>query len=403
LLQSFKQGTLMNTETRNVNANATSNGNSLYQPTAEALALVPKRQAYEAQMLPLKVEDRKLVCLGRYPIHPDAVRRLTAVACREVSIIMAPAQEVVAGLRAAYGPPEYLEVIDLVNAVSVAPIKRNEELHEVVRRRSEPMKVIAVTSGKGGVGKSSVTANLAVALAARGYRVGVIDCDFGLSNLHVMFGANPKFTLSDVIAGRVGVLSAFEQTRGGVYLLAGPAGAAELADLTYASLQTAKAGFSEMSQAFDYLLLDTAAGVHDGVLSLLMASDEAVLVTTPDPAAILDAYVTARALLDRRPQMVIKCIVNQASSESQAKMIFAKFMTFLASNADGKAQYIGKIAADRAVVQAARMRVPVLLSYPNNPAAKDLDELACKLAGLQQGGQQSRGFFRRFIGQRMSA
>ncbi len=376
------------------------------KPTAEAMALVPKRQAYEAQLLPLRVENRKLICLGRNPVHPDALRRFKTAVCREVEVIMAPTDQVVSGLREAYGPPEYLEVIDLVNAVSNAPkpMKRNRELQQENRRRTMSMKVIAITSGKGGVGKSSITANLAVALANQGFRVGLMDCDFGLSNLHVMFGANPSHTMSDVIARRIDLLSGFEKVRGGVFLLAGPAGAADLADLNYSSLQNADAGFSMVSQAFDFLLLDTAAGIHEGVLSLLMAADEAVLVTTPDPAAILDAYVTARALLDRRPNMVIKCIVNQATTDTQAKLIFGKFMAFLSSNADARAEYVGKVSADRSVVQAARMRVPFTISYPGCSAAKDMDSLATKLSGLSGSeARPERGLWRRILAGRMSA
>lgn len=375
---------------------------SAWRPTAEALALVPKRQAYEAQLLPLRLEDRKLICLGRSVVHPDALRRLKAAACREVSVIIAPNDVVVSGLREAYGPPEYLEVIDLVDAVSNAPkiVRSNPELTEAARKRSEPMKVIAITSGKGGVGKSSVSANLATALASRGFRVGLMDCDFALSNLHVMFGAKPQHTLSDVIARRIDLVAGFERARGGVFLLAGPAGAAELADLNYSDLQAADADFSKLNQAFDYLILDTAAGIHEGVLSLLMASDEAVLVTTPDPAAILDAYVTARALLDRRPTMVIRCVVNQATSDTQAKLIFGKFMAFLSANADAKAEYLGKISADRSVVSAARMRVPAFLSYPHSQASRDFDALACRVVGTPTASKAEGGLFKRFFGAR---
>lgn len=367
------------------------------QSTPEAIALVPKRAAYEAQLLPLRIEDRKLICLGREPINPDLLRRFAQAICREVVIIPATRQDVIAGLREAYGPPEYVEAIDLVEAVAVKPSKRNLELHESERLRQGPMKVIAITSGKGGVGKTSICANLAIALARRGYRVGLMDCDFGLSNLHVLYGVNPRYTLSDVINRKVDPLTAFELTQGGVYLLSGPNGASDFANLTYGSLQAANAGFSMISHAFDFLLLDTAAGIHDGVLSLLMAADEAILVATPDPAAILDAYVTARALLDRRPSTVVKCIVNQASNDTQAKLIFAKFMTFLSMSSDARAEYYGKVTTDKAAVVAARERQPFLLSQPNSQASKDIEALACKLAGIRKNLRKDKGFFKRLM------
>lgn len=354
-------------------------------PTAEALSLVTKRQAYEAHLLPMAMEDRRLVCLGCRPLHPDAVRRFMQQVCREIKIIEVSKQELVEGLRNAYGPPEYSEVAELVDAISQPKrVRRNQELVAEPWPASGSMKVIAVTSGKGGVGKTSVTANLCVALAARGYRVGVIDCDFGLSNLHVMLGAKPTYTLTDVMQRKVDLLSAFEKTEGGVYLLAGPTGAAEYADITYAALQQAGSGFSALSNAFDFLFLDTGAGIHEGVLSLLMAADEILLVTTPDPAAILDAYITTRVVLDRRSTAVIKCVVNQAQGDVQAKQIFAKFMSFLNSNSTGRIQYAGKVLADKAAIQGARMRTPYVLSSPHSPAARDIQMLAIKLGGLPE-------------------
>lgn len=363
-------------------------------PTREALALVTRDQAYACQMVPLRLQDRKLLALATEPVNPDLLRQFAAATCREVEIVHAPAELVKAGLQAAYGPPEFGEVIDLLDAVAARPkvIKRNQELIHVPRMNQGPMKVIAVASGKGGVGKSSTTANLAVALAKRSYRVGLIDCDFGLSNLHVMLGAKPKFTLSDVLAGRIDMVSAFELTQGGVYLLAGPTGASEFANLNYASLQAAGAGFSSVNQAFDYLFLDAAAGIHEGVMSLLMAADETVLVTTPDPAAVLDAYVTARTLLDRRPSARIRVLVNQAPNESEAKMIFAKFMTFLGLNSGGRAEFLGKIAADKAAGEAVRARQPVVIGSPRSQAAQDLEAMACKVAELPAEQAAEGGF-----------
>jgi len=355
-------------------------------PTAEAIGLVTKRQAYEARLLPMCVEDRRLVCLGCRPLHPDAIRRFISQVCREIKIVEVSKQELAEGLKSAYGPPEYEESADLVEAISMQPkrVRRNTELQSIPWPSTGQMKVIAVTSGKGGVGKSSVTANLAVALASRGYRVGVIDCDFGLSNLHVMLGAKPTYTLTDVLNKKVDLLSAFEKVQGGVYLLAGPTGASEFADLNYQSIQNAGAGFSALNDAFDYLFLDTGAGIHEGVVSLLMAADEILLVTTPDPAAILDAYITARVVLDRRSSAVIKCVVNQAQSETQAKQIFAKFMSFLASNTSGRVEYMGKVLADKAAIQGARMRSPFVISAPFSAAARDVQVLAVRVGGLPE-------------------
>lgn len=369
-------------------------------PSPEAIQLVSKRLAYGANILPLKLEDRKLICATYDPINFDQVAYFQAQVCREVTIISASKEEVELGLAAAYGTEYFPESEDLVDAVTARskPIRRNTELMETSRKNDGAMKVIAVASGKGGVGKSSMTSNIAIALARQGYRVGLIDCDFGLSNLHVMLGAKPKYNLSDVMHGRIDALSAFELVTGGLYLLAGSAGAAEFADLNYQTLQKDGAGFSTLNSAFDYLLLDTAAGIHDGVLSLLLAADETLLVMTPDPASILDAYVAARALVERRPNATIKCLVNQATSETDAKLIFAKFTTFIGLNTSGHAEFLGKVMADKAASEAARTRVPFMISAPNSQVSRDVDAIACKLANVPQQSHLQAGFFGRLFG-----
>ncbi|MBS1719710.1 MAG: P-loop NTPase [Armatimonadetes bacterium] len=375
------------------------------RPTSEALELVSKRAAYESYLVPLRIEGRKLVCLGRETIHPEVLRRFEQTVCREVAIIPTSHQIVTQALQTVFGPPEYVEAIDLVEAVATRkPTAPNFQLHENPRQNPGPMKIIAVTSGKGGVGKSSVTANLALSLAMKGFRVGIMDCDFGLSNMHVLLGSSPKASLADVLHRKVTLDQAFELSLGGVFLLSGPTGSAELADLDYFTLQKSGAGFSEVGEAFDYLLLDTGAGTHDGVMSLLMAADEVILVTTPDPAAISDAYVTIRTLFQRRPQSKVHCIVNQVQDVRHGRLIFAKLMTFLKDFADANVTFMGKVRMDRNVVEGGRMRVPVVLSEPDSDAARDLTFLACRMAGVPcPSPDVKQTFFQRILGRKKSA
>lgn len=375
-------------------------GNKEWHPEPQALQLVPKSAAFAAGMVPLRLEDRKLVCLGYEPIDLGRVAQFQAQVCREISLVCAPRSTVEELLAECYGPSELLGHADLVESVSARkPHLRVAEDEESRGRFNQgPMKVYAVTSGKGGVGKSSVTANLALTLAKRGYKVGVIDCDFGLSNMHVMLGVKPKFNLTDVVTGKTPMLDAFEQVSGGMFLLAGAPGAADFADLNYEALQKANAGFSQLESAFDFLFLDTAAGIHDGVLSLLMAADETLLVMTPDPASTLDAYVTGQALLQKRPDAKVKCIVNQATNETDAKLIFAKFQTFVGMYSAGNAEFLGKVSADGAAQQATRNRTPYVMSAPNCQAAKDIDALACRLANIPLPTSVHAGIFERWFG-----
>lgn len=353
-------------------------------PDQEALGLLSAEKAYRANILPQRVEGRSLVCLGSEPLNVAVIRRIELDLSREIRIIPTAPGVVRAGLELAYGPERAKDVHEIVEAVAKVPKRPNPcgDLTEVSRRNSGPTKVIAVTSGKGGVGKSSITANLGIALADLGHRVGIIDCDFGLSNLHILFGARPDRNLGDVLARRAHVGSAFFPVHRGLHLLAGHAGAADYADLDYAALQHAGAGFEELNSAYDFLLLDTGAGVHHGVLSLMEASDEIILVTTPDPSAVLDAYVAARTLLSRKPDSNIKVLANEVKNESQAKEIYAKFMTFIGLNTNGRAEFLGKVQSDKSIVEAGRSRRPVLLHAPKSQAARDLQAIACRMSQM---------------------
>jgi flagellar biosynthesis protein FlhG len=349
----------------------------------DALSFISKKAAYAARIVPLKFEGRTLVCMGASPVDMRLVKRLELEISREIQIIETDRSWIDASLAAAYGPEIHEDAFSLVDAVAheKKPGKA-VDLSDTPRKTLGPMKVIAVTSGKGGVGKTSITASLGVALSKKGYRVGIIDCDFGLSNLHVLFGIKPRYNLGDVVAKRVGPLAAFEPVAKGLYLLAGPAGGSQLANLDYAALQASNAGFSMMAYAFDYLLLDTGSGVHEGVLSLLLAADEVIMVTTPDPSAVLDSYVTARAILDRRRGATIRLIANSVKSATEAKEISAKFMTFIGINTSGRAEFLGKVQHDRTVIEAGRTKSPFLLHAPNSAASRDLQIVACRAARI---------------------
>jgi|CXWL01.1.fsa_nt_gi flagellar biosynthesis protein FlhG len=369
----------------------------------ELVNLVPKDVAYTAQLAPFKLKGRVLQCLGNPGLHRDVVRKFEARIYREIEILEASPETVAQTLLELYGPNLHEDAAELIEAIAKDPKRRKGlSFEDKPRQVSGPMRVIAVTSGKGGVGKSSTTANLATVLASRGYRVGLVDCDFGLSNLHLMLGMKPTYSISDVLAKRVSILDAFEQVNGGLYLLAGPVGATEYVDLNYSKLQEAGAGFSSLDPYFDFLLLDTAAGIHEGVMSLLLAADETVLVTTPDPAAVLDAYVIAQALLNRRPGAMIRCIVNQATNESDAKQIFAKFMVFLGMNSVGNASFLGSVRSDKAVSESVRSRTPVWLGSPKSHAARDLQMIAFKLAGISDSAEKSY-FLERFFARNEAA
>lgn len=373
------------------------------RPTPEALACAPRRACLDAQVLPLRLDQGRLIVAFYAPMDVRMLQRFAFIVQRQIMVVEATRDEVQEGLKHAWGwqpLPEISQLADAVaehakSPVSAKLIEPSATLNWGMRK----MQVIAVTSGKGGVGKSTLTANLAISLARLGLRVGVIDCDFGLSNLHVHLGLNPDRGLVDVVTGHYSALDAFVPGPWGLKLLPGGSGASEMAKMDYARLRSIGLSFERLDPYFDVVLLDTAAGIHEGVISLLIEADETLVVMTPDPASVVDAYATTRVLLERRPSARVKVTVNQAQDEASAKAIMAKFSAFLQQHEGTGVEFAGMVPSSKNVSKSVRERVPILLSEPNGSAAKSIDKLARGLVGAPvETGGKAKGLFQRIFG-----
>lgn len=376
---------------------------SWLRPTPEALAAAPRRACMDAQVLPLRIEEGKLIVAFYPPMDVRLLQRFAFIVQRQIMVVEATRDEVTQGLKNAWGWQPLPEISQLADAVAIqgrVPMSAKViEPSATLTWGMRKMEVIAVTSGKGGVGKSTLTANLAISLARLGLRVGVIDCDFGLSNLHVHLGLTPDRGLIDVVTGQHSALDAFIPGPWGLKLLPGGSGASEMAKMDYARLRAVGLSFERLDPYFDVILLDTAAGIHEGVISLLAEADETLVVMTPDPASVVDAYATTRVLLERRQAAKIKVCVNQASDEATAKAIMAKFAAFLQQHDGASVEFAGLVPEAASVALSVRERVPVLLSDPKSQASKAIDRLARRLVGAPvEAGGKATGLFSRIFG-----
>lgn len=357
----------------------------------------------DAQVLPLRIEEGKLIVAFYPPMDVRLLQRFAFIVQRQIMVVEATRDEVTQGLKNAWGWQPLPEISQLADAVAIqgrVPMSAKViEPSATLTWGMRKMEVIAVTSGKGGVGKSTLTANLAISLARLGLRVGVIDCDFGLSNLHVHLGLTPDRGLIDVVTGQHSALDAFIPGPWGLKLLPGGSGASEMAKMDYARLRAVGLSFERLDPYFDVILLDTAAGIHEGVISLLAEADETLVVMTPDPASVVDAYATTRVLLERRQAAKIKVCVNQASDEATAKAIMAKFAAFLQQHDGASVEFAGLVPEAASVALSVRERVPVLLSDPKSQASKAIDRLARRLVGAPvEAGGKATGLFSRIFG-----
>lgn len=247
-------------------------------------------------------------------------------------------------------------------------------------------KVLAVTSGKGGVGKTFVSANLAAALALRGERVLVLDADLGLANLDVVLNLYPKVTLHDVFTGKAALEDAIVDAPGGFSVLLAGSGMVEYSRLTPEVREQLSGVLKTLSPRFDRILLDTGAGISDVVLYAVSLADEVLLAVTPEPTAMTDAYATVKVLSSQQRRGTIQLVVNQVSrlgearaTRAQLQRVVDQFVNPTAAQAV-RLELLGEVPADGAVREAVQKRQLLLETYPGSPAAKAVTAIAAKLA-----------------------
>lgn len=239
--------------------------------------------------------------------------------------------------------------------------------------------VITVTSGKGGVGKTNISVNLAIALSEMGLRVVILDADLGLANIDVLFGIIPKFTLVDVIQNNKSILEVLADGPSNIKFISGGSGVEELVKLDSSQLEGFIKNISLLDKFADIILIDTGAGLSDNVMSFVMAADEVLLVTTPEPTSITDAYALIKMVANRDKDKVIKLIVNRVESANEAKEITDKLSAVSKRFLDLKIDTLGYVIYDDFVIKAVKMQQPFTLSYPKSQAAKLVREMSQKL------------------------
>ncbi|MEW5887102.1 MAG: MinD/ParA family protein [Pseudomonadota bacterium] len=254
-------------------------------------------------------------------------------------------------------------------------------------------KVIAVTSGKGGVGKTFISANLAAALTRRGLKVLVLDADLGLANLDVVLNLYPKLTLHDVFTGKCALEDAIIKAPGGFAVLLAGSGLVEYSRLTPEVRDDFLRLMAEVVPRYDVVLLDTGAGISDVVLFALSLASEVLLVATPEPTSLTDAYATIKVLSTQQRRQRIRLLVNQSARTGDGKAITAQLQAVLnrfvgtvpgaSAAAKGlpvvRLHHVGDIPIDQAVKDAVMRRQLLLLHTPGAPASVAIGQIAARL------------------------
>ena len=266
-----------------------------------------------------------------------------------------------------------------------------EKLRSMVKSQGETgqtqskklARVITVTSGKGGVGKSSIAINLAMQFRKKGKSVIIFDADFGLANIEVMFGAIPKYNLADMIFRGKNFKDIIVEGPEGIGFISGGSGINGLGNMNREQVQYLVYKLKELETLADVIIIDTGAGISDSVLEFVSSSGEVVLVTTPEPTSITDSYALLKALNAResfdKEICKIKVVANRVSNFGEGKNLFSKLEVVVSKFLQLDLMFLGVVPMDMNMSKSVMQQKPISILYPNSTGAKAIEQIAVGL------------------------
>jgi len=250
-----------------------------------------------------------------------------------------------------------------------------DKLKEILNTKDDnhSTKIITITSGKGGVGKSTITANLALILSQMGYKVGIFDGDIGLANLDIIFNVRAKKTILDLLRGEALLSEVIIEINKNLILIPGASGD-EILEYSNSKLMSKFLEEAEYLDDLDYLLIDTGAGISKTMQAFLSESDEVIVVTIPDPSAITDAYATIK--VSSKFTKSVNLLLNMTKNEREGELIYKKILKVADSNINGlELSYFGSLVRDSVISTCSQKRALFVDEYPNSLSFFQLNEI----------------------------
>lgn len=270
-------------------------------------------------------------------------------------------------------------------------------LHELQDNQTSGATVLAVTSGKGGVGKTNIAANLSVCMAAQDQRVVLMDADLGLGNLDVLMNIQTRYNLSHVISGKRTLDQIAHIGPGGVEVITGGSGIESLANLNAFGRLRLIDEMQGLQDRSDLIVIDTGAGIHSSVIGFCLAADHTLVVTTPEPTAITDAYAMIKVLSANHYTGRISLLVNMAPSQAEGKKIFRQIADVASRFLNVGIYEAGVLCRDDNLTQAVLRREPVVLAFPRADISRRFEVISNRLTRGARTGTRENGFFRKVV------
>jgi flagellar biosynthesis protein FlhG len=252
-------------------------------------------------------------------------------------------------------------------------------------------KIVAVTSGKGGVGKTNVVANLAFSLSELGRKVVVVDADFGLANIDVLLGLTPRYHLGHVLFGNKTLTDIMIQGPNGVHIIPASSGMQRMSELTAAQRNYLVKCFQTLNTDTDYFIIDTAAGISRNVIHFLLSAQEIIVVSAPEPTAIVDAYAVIKIVFSKDPEKQIQILINSAENADEAHGVYCQINSVVKRFLNREVGYLGHVDRDPHVPQSVRSQMLVTHRYPNASSSRCFRDLARRLDRQEQAQQDLQG------------
>lgn len=259
------------------------------------------------------------------------------------------------------------------------------QLMNKVRKDERPAsgstcQITAITSGKGGVGKSNITVNLGIALARTGAKVLVLDADIGTANIDILLNMDPRHHLGHVTEGKASIIQILEKLDDNLYLIPGASGVSGLAEMPADKLKRLRTDLDQIESMFDHVLVDTAAGVSPAVINLLLGADRILLVCSDEPTSIVDAYALCKVLYKENPDAFVELIANNVQGEAEAQDVYGKLRIAIKHFLEKELHFLSYVVHDEAIGQAVINQKPLLMTGASGGAVDSFTTLASKLA-----------------------
>ncbi|MDR1532724.1 MAG: MinD/ParA family protein [Clostridiales bacterium] len=264
--------------------------------------------------------------------------------------------------------------------------------------RYNPARVISITSGKGGVGKTNLAINLAIQLRKHDKRVMVIDADFGLANVEMLFGITPRYCFGDLLYGTKTIDEVITEGPMGIKFISGGTGPSKLANVTDRHVYHFLENMSTLDNISDFVIVDTGAGISKTVVNFVKASNETIVVTTPEPTSITDAYTIIKTLREEKNSMPeFKIVVNRTDSLDEGEEVYSKLSKVSVKFLGIPLQYLGSIPYDPYLVKAVKAQEPVTMCFPSSTSARAIDKICLELLNIASSDGANRDGFKAFI------